>query len=79
MKSDVSSHFPPEILEERAEKQRGEIEKSVTELKAVLRETVRERLDVNRYARRHLWQFASLASVLALAGGYGFGGIFSRR
>ena len=79
MKSDVSSQFPPEILEQRAEKQRGEIEKSVTELKSVLRETVRERLDVNRYARRHLWQFAGLASIVALAGGYGIGGFFSHR
>jgi hypothetical protein len=39
---------------------------------------VRERLDVNAYAGRHLRQLATIASVLALATGYAVAGMFTR-
>lgn len=78
MSPEVNSNFPPEILERRAEEQRDRIAESVTELKESLRETVRERLDVNALARHHVWKLASIASVLAMATGYAMAGMFTR-
>lgn len=74
----TGSHFPAEVLERRAEEQRARIGESVTELKESLRETVRERLDVNSFARKHRWQLAGIASAFALATGYAVAGMFTR-
>ena len=78
MSNEVKSQFPPEVLERRAEEQRHRIHQSVTELKHSLRDNIRERLDVNAYARQHLWQLAAAASVFGLAAGYGMAGMFTR-
>jgi hypothetical protein len=78
MNAELNSHLPPEILERRAEEQRDRIAESVTELKESLRETVREHLDVNVLAGRHVWKLAGVASLLALTFGYGVAGIFTR-
>ena len=75
---DSLSKFPPEVLEKRAEEQRNQIGYSVSELKASLQETVREKLDVNHYAREHLWQLSGVASAFALALGYAVAGLFTR-
>jgi hypothetical protein len=74
----MTSNLPPDILERQAVQQRDRIADSVTELKESLRETVRERLDVNRYARQHLGKLAGLASVFAFAVGYAITGMFTR-
>jgi hypothetical protein len=86
MSAELPSHFPPEILEQRAAEQRDRLHNSVSELrssltglKASVEQSVRERLDVNRLARRHLWKLAAGASLMALAGGYGLAGVFIRR
>jgi len=78
-KQDLSSHFPPEILEQRASEQRQRIHNSVDELKSSLRETVREHLDVENYARTHISRLVAVAAGIALISGYGVAGMFTRR
>jgi hypothetical protein len=86
MSTELPSHFPPEVLEQRAAKQRrrlhntvGKLRSSITDLKLSVEESVRERLDPNRVARQHLRPLASAASFFGLILGYGVAGIFSRR
>ncbi len=75
---DLSSHFPAEVLQQRAAEQRRRIHESVGELKSSVRETVREHLDVEGYARNCIWQFIGGASLVALLIGYGMAGMFTR-
>lgn len=86
MSTELKSHFPAEVLEHRAAYQRRRLHNSVSELRSSLtglkdsvEENVRERLDVNRFARKHMWQLAVGASVVALMAGHGFAGMFARR
>jgi hypothetical protein len=75
----VASNLPTEILEQRAAEQRERIHNSVGELKSSLRETVREHLDVRKYAREHVWGLVAVGSVVAMVSGYGLAGMFTRR
>jgi hypothetical protein len=70
--------LPAEVLEQRAAEQRRRIHNSVSELKSSVRETVRERLDVKRYARAYMWPAVGVVSLIALAAGYGVTGAFTR-
>jgi hypothetical protein len=86
MNISVTGNLPPEELEHRAADQRrrlhnsvSELRSSLTDLKDSVEENVRERLDVNRFARKHMWQLAAGASVLALMAGHGFARMFTRR
>ena len=86
MNVESSSQLPPQELERRAAEQRqrihrsvGELKDSLTELKSSVRENIRERLDPQRIARKHLWQLAAGASAIALFAGYGVAGMFTRR
>lgn len=74
------------ILEKRAAEQRLQLHESVTDLRSSLtdlkssvEENIRERLDVKRVARQHLWKAAAGASGFALFLGYGVAGMFTRR
>ncbi|HTV66581.1 MAG TPA: hypothetical protein VMD98_13320 [Bryocella sp.] len=85
MNAELPSHFPSEVLEQRAAEQRHRLHNSVEELRSSLvdlrssvEENVRERLDINRFARRHLWKLATIASLTALAIGYGVAEVFVR-
>lgn len=79
MNVEVASNLPPEILEQRAAKQRERIHHSVDDLKSSLRETVREHLDVKKYAREHVWGLLAAGSLLAMISGYSLAGMFTRR
>jgi ElaB/YqjD/DUF883 family membrane-anchored ribosome-binding protein len=86
MNGQLSSQIPPQDLERRAAEQRarihrsvGELKSSLTELKTDVKQEVRERLDPQKFARKHLWQLAAGASAVALVGGYGVAGMFTRR
>ena len=68
------STTPTYELELRAAEQRKRLHTSVEALK----EQVREKLDVKRNARQHLGLVSGIVSVLGLALGYGFAGIFTR-
>lgn len=63
---------PADILQMRAADQRRRIHTTVHEL----RDTVRERLDVRRNARRHLLPALGVATVCSGLIGYAFGGLF---
>jgi len=85
MSSDTSSHFPSEVLEQRAAEQRkrlhnsvSDLRSSLTEMKSSVQENVRERLDVTRFARRHLGPLVGGASLVAMLAGYGVAGMFTR-
>ncbi len=78
MKADLSSHFPAEVLERRAAEQRHRIRESVTELKSSVRETIRERMDFEGYARKRVWPVLGLTCLVAAVTGYGIAGIFTR-
>jgi hypothetical protein len=85
MSTELPTHFPSEVLEQHAAEQRqrlhnavGELRSSLARLRSSVEENVRERLDVNRFARRHLWKLASAASLVALAAGYRIAGVFVR-
>jgi len=77
--ADLASHFPAEVLEQRAHEQRQRLHNSVDELKSSLRETVREHLDVESHARNHIWRFVGAAAMVALVSGYNVAGMFTRR
>ena len=78
MKPDLSSHVPTEILEQRAAEQRDRIHESVSELKSSMKETLRERLDVESYTRKHLWPILGVASFVGLMAGYATAAVFGR-
>ena len=85
MSNDLSSHFPSEILEQRAAEQRkrlhnsvSDLRSSLTDLKSSVEENVRERLDVTRFARQHLGALAAGVSVMAMLAGYGVAGMFTK-
>jgi methyl coenzyme M reductase beta subunit len=65
--------FPSDDMEQRAASQRQRLHDSVTEL----RSNVRERLDVKKAARTHVWPASAAAGLLALAFGYGLAGAFT--
>jgi len=62
------------MLERQAERQRELLESRVSEL----RQNVRERLDVKRNVRAHVWPLAGAAAVLGLGLGFTLVGVFTR-
>jgi len=86
MSNKLGSHFPAEVLEQRAAEQRdrlhnsvSELRSSLTDLKTSVEQNVRERLDPNCFARKHFWQLAAGVSLLALIAGHGVAELFTRR
>lgn len=79
MSEEIPNQLSPDVLEQRAAEQRQRIHNSVDELKSSLRETVREHLDVENYARTYIWRFVAVAAGIALISGYGVAGMFTRR
>jgi hypothetical protein len=69
----MNSGLPVEILEQRAAEQRQQLHHSVSELK----DSVRERLDVKRNLREHLWGISSGVALVGLVLGYTVAGIFT--
>ena len=79
MSEEIPNQLSPDVLEQRAAEQRQRIHNSVDDLKSSLRDTVRERLDVENYARTYIWRFVAVAAGIALLSGYGVAGMFTRR
>jgi hypothetical protein len=69
----MTAGVPVDVLEKRAAEQRRELHNSVIEL----RQTVRERLDVKRNVREHLWPAAGAMALLGLVLGYSLTGVFT--
>lgn len=68
------SGLPVDLLEKRAAEQRRHLHQTVSEL----RQSVREKLDVKRNVREHIWPAAGIMTLLGLALGYMVTGIFTR-
>ncbi|HEY6251212.1 MAG TPA: hypothetical protein VI685_14735 [Candidatus Angelobacter sp.] len=69
----MTSGLPVDLLEKRAAEQRRQLHETVSEL----RQTVKEKLDVKRNVREHLWPAAGIMALLGLALGYTITGIFT--
>jgi hypothetical protein len=65
--------IPVDVLEKRAQDQRRQLHNSVSEL----RQSVRERLDVKRNLREHLWPASGAVALVGLVTGYAVAGIFT--
>lgn len=70
----MSSPLRAEMLEIQAERQRDLLENHV----AVLRRSVKERLDIKRQLSAHAWPVAGVAAILGLALGFTLTGAFTR-
>ncbi len=75
----MTNPLPTDVLEVRAADQRRQLHNSVVELRASLRENIREKLDVRRTARHYLPQIAGAAAFLGLVMGYGVTGMFTEK
>ena len=69
----MTADLPVDILEKRAAEQRRELHNTVIEL----RRTMKERLDVKRNVREHLWSTAAAMALLGFVLGYSLTGIFT--
>ena len=70
----MTSELPVDLLEKRAAEQRRHLHETVSEL----RQSVREKLDVKRNVREHIWPAAGIMTLLGLALGYAVTGMFTR-
>ena len=66
--------LPAEVLEQRAAEQRRQLNNSVDDLRAA----VRERLDLKRNVRQHFLPVAGVVGLTGLVLGYSVTGIFTR-
>lgn len=69
----MTSGIPADLLEKRAADQRRQLQNSVSEL----RHTMRERLDVKRNLREHVWPAAGAMALIGLILGYSVAGIIT--
>ncbi|HEX2329203.1 MAG TPA: hypothetical protein VHN74_10795 [Candidatus Angelobacter sp.] len=69
----MTDAIPVDVLEKRAAEQRRQLHNAVTEL----RQSVKDRLDVKRNVREHLWSAAGALAVVGLVIGYGVAGVFT--
>jgi ElaB/YqjD/DUF883 family membrane-anchored ribosome-binding protein len=70
----MNTPLPANILESRAAHQRSQIQNTVSEF----RRNVRDRLDVKRNVRDHVWPAAGAAALLGMVLGYVVAGAFTR-
>ena len=74
----TSPRITPDVstsaLEQQAIEQRRRIHNTVNELRTQVRETVQEKLDVERYAREYVRPASAGAFLLSLLIGYGMAG-----
>jgi hypothetical protein len=70
----MTKGIPVDVLEKRAEDQRSLLENRVVEF----RQTVKERLDVKRNLRDHIWPAAGILALLGLVLGHAVVGVFTR-
>jgi ElaB/YqjD/DUF883 family membrane-anchored ribosome-binding protein len=69
----MTEGIPVDVLEKRAADQRRHLHNTVSEL----RQSVRQRLDVKRNVREHLWSASAAAAIVGLVAGYAVTGVFT--
>lgn len=70
----MSSPLRVELLERQAQRQRELLENHVVEL----RQNVRQKFDVKRNVRSHVWPLTGVVAAIGLSLGYSLAGIFTR-
>lgn len=70
----ISSSLPADLLEGQAAEQRRRIHDTVTDLRTQVSSTVREKLDVQRYAREYVWPASTVVALVGFLFGYGTAG-----
>jgi len=70
----LTPNISTSTLEQQAIEQRRRMHNTVSELRTQVRETVREKLDVQRYARHYVRPASASAFLLSLLIGYGMAG-----
>jgi hypothetical protein len=70
----LSQMAPTSYLEEQAAEQRRRLHSTVSDLRAQVKSTMQENLDVQRYAREYVWQASAAVVLLGLLFGYGTAG-----
>jgi hypothetical protein len=70
----LSPDVPTDVLEQHAIEQRRRLHSTVSELREQVRDTVREKLDVRRYASEYAWPAAGMLALFGLLLGYGTAG-----
>jgi hypothetical protein len=70
----ISPTAPTSYLEEQAAEQRRRLHNTVSDLRVQVKSTVREKLDVQRYAREYVWQASAGVALLGFLFGYGTAG-----
>lgn len=81
----ISPDMTTSILEQHAIEQRRRMHDTITDLRwevegrvRHVESQVREKLNVERYAREYVWQAASVAALFSLLFGYGTAGVVKR-
>lgn len=74
----TSPDVPTAMLEQRAIEQRRRMHNSIGELRSQVEDIVREKLDVERYAREYVWPAAGTVALFSLLFGYGTAGMLKR-
>jgi hypothetical protein len=74
----ISPDVPTAALEERAIEQRRRLHNTVGKLRDQVEGTVREKLDLRRYAGEYAWQAAGAAALFTLLLGYGTAGVLKK-
>ena len=69
----MTSELPVDILEQRAAMQRRQLHNTVSEL----RQSVKQKLDVKRNVREHIWPATGVMILLGLTLGYTITGVFT--
>jgi ElaB/YqjD/DUF883 family membrane-anchored ribosome-binding protein len=69
----MNAGIPVDVLEKRAADERRQLHNSVVEL----RQSVKERLDVKRNVREHLWVASGVLGIVGLVLGYAATGVFT--
>jgi len=69
----MTSEVPVDTLEKKAADQRRQLHDTVSELRL----SVKQKLDVKRNVREHIWPAAGVMALLGLALGYTITGIFT--
>lgn len=74
----ISPDVPTATLERQAIEQRRTMHNTFTELRQQVEGTVREKLDLRRYAGEYVWPAAGVAALFSLLLGYGTAGFLKR-
>lgn len=75
---EISPDVPSATLEQRAIAQRRQLHDRVTELRDQVEVTMREKLDVRRYAAEYAWPAAGVAALFSLLFGYGTSSVLKK-